>query len=445
MLDGPIFRNLVIFAIPIFISSVFQQLYATVDGAIVAHTLGTGAFAAVGSVTSVYDLLIGFAMGIGNGLAIVTARSFGSQDHDLLKRTVAASLVIGFFSSILMTVISLCFLRHLLVAIHVDASMMADAYRYIQTIVICLIVMFAYNLAAGLLRAIGNSMMPLIFLIFSSLLNIVLDLVCILVLHMGVRGAAVATVLAQGTSVILCVIYILKSTRLLVPERVHFTYDAALYREMIGQGYSMAMMSAIVSAGSVILQSGINGIDQGKGLIIAGHTAARRIYMFFNMPFTAMAQAASTFVSQNKGAGNFVRIREGMKKAYLYDAVAAGLVTVILWIVAPYCVSWIANTKDPTILGNGSLYLRFVAPNYFVLGVLMATRFALQGLGMKILPLVSSIIECIGKIVFVLLLIPRFGYLAVIVCEPVIWVVMTIQLVITFWGHPDIKAARNHE
>ena len=201
----------------------------------------------------------------------------------------------------------------------------------------------------------------------------------------------------------------------------------------------MAVMSAIVNAGSVILQSGINGL--GSKQIIAGHTAARKLYMFFNMPFTAMAQAASTFVSQNKGAENVSRIRKGMKQMYIYDIVVAALATVILLFSAPTLVTWISGTTDKTVLYNGSLYLRIVAPNYAVLGILMQTRFALQGIGQKMLPLVSSIIELVGKIIFVFALIPVFKYMAVIFCEPVIWVVMTIYLLIVFWRDPFIKEA----
>ena len=401
------------------------------DTAIVGNTLGMTSLSAIGSCAAVYDLLVGFALGIGNGLSIVTARSYGSGDEELLKKSVAASFVIGIISSI--------GIKPLLIAINVSPDLLNEAYSYIIVIVQFLVVMFAYNLCAGLLRAIGNSLMPLAFLIISSVLNIGLDLFFITQLHMGVRGAAVATVIAQGVSVVLCLIYIFKNVPLLVPEKRHFKFDAALYKELLGQGYSMAVMSAIVNAGSVILQSGINGL--GSKQIIAGHTAARKLYMFFNMPFTAMAQAASTFVSQNKGAENVSRIRKGMKQMYIYDVVVAALATVILLLSAPTLVTWISGTTDHTVLYNGSLYLRIVAPNYAVLGILMQTRFALQGIGQKMLPLVSSIIELVGKIIFVFALIPVFKYMAVIFCEPVIWVVMTIYLLIVFWRNPFIKEA----
>ncbi len=439
MLEGSIFKSLVIFMIPILISNIFQQFYNTMDTAIVGNTLGMTSLSAIGSCAAVYDLLVGFALGIGNGLSIVTARSYGSGDEELLKKSVAASFVIGIISSVVITIIASIGIKPLLIAINVSPDLLNEAYSYIIVIVQFLVVMFAYNLCAGLLRAIGNSLMPLVFLIISSVLNIGLDLFFITQLHMGVRGAAVATVIAQGVSVVFCLIYIFKNVPLLVPEKRHFKFDTALYKELLGQGYSMAVMSAIVNAGSVILQSGINGL--GSKQIIAGHTAARKLYMFFNMPFTAMAQAASTFVSQNKGAENVSRIRKGMKQMYIYDVIVAALATVILLFSAPTLVTWISGTTDKTVLYNGSLYLRIVAPNYAVLGILMQTRFALQGIGQKMLPLVSSIIELVGKIIFVFALIPVFKYMAVIFCEPVIWVVMTIYLLIVFWRDPFIKEA----
>ena len=439
LLNGPIFKALVIFAIPLFISNVFQQLYNTVDTMIVGNYLGDQSLAAIGSCTSIYDLLVGFGLGIGNGLAIVTARSFGSKDETLLKKSVASSIVIGIVVSLLITIIGSLFLYPLLQALNTPSEIINEAYSYISMITLFIIVMFAYNLCAGLMRAIGNSVMPLIFLVVSSLLNIFLDILFITQMNMGVRGAAIATVISQGASVVLCIFYIMKKAQLLLPEKEHFVFDKELYKEMLGQGFSMGFMSCIVSAGSVILQYGINGLGT---LTIAGHTAARKLYMFFNMPFTAMAMAISTFVSQNKGANQGKRIRQAMHYAYIYDIVTAIIVTVILWLFAPILVKLISGSSESVVLNNGSLYLKIVGPFYAVLGILMQTRFALQGLGKKILPLISSIIEFVGKIIFVLIFIPRFQYMAVIFCEPAIWCVMTTQLVYSLYTNPFMIAAK---
>ena len=436
LIHGPIFQSLMIFALPLLVSNLFQQLYNTVDTMVVGNYLGDVSLAAIGACTSIYDLLVGFALGIGNGLAIVTARSFGSQDKELLKKSVASSLVIGVMVSLALTIIGMTFLYPLLEILNTPLDIIQEAYSYISVIVLFIFVMFAYNLCAGLMRAIGNSVMPLVFLIVSSLLNVVLDILFITQFHMGIQGAAVATVVSQGVSVVLCIIYIFKKTQILLPSKKHFQIDEELYKELLGQGFSMGFMSSIVSAGSVILQYGINNLGY---LIIAGHTAARKLYMFFNMPFTAMALGISTFVSQNRGANQRERIQKAMKYAYIYDVIMATIVTIIILIFGSSLVKLISGSSESIVLDNGTLYLTIVGPFYAILGILMQTRYALQGLGQKLLPLVSSVIEFIGKIIFVFVFIPQFEYMAVIFCEPVIWCVMCLQLVYSLYTNPYMK------
>jgi len=436
MINGPIFRSLIMFALPLLGSNIFQQLYNTVDTMIVGYVLGEKSLAAIGACAPIYELLVGFGLGIGNGLAIVTARSYGSGDMEQLKKSVAGSMVIGAGSSLVLTLIAQIMLYPLLQILDTPPEIIDEAYSYISTITLFIIVMFAYNLCAGLMRAIGNSFMPLMFLIMSSIFNIVLDFVFIAKLNMGVRGAAVATVISQGISVIFCIIYMLKKTRILIPEKRHFAVGADLYQELLGQGLSMGFMSSIVSAGSVILQYGINGLGY---LTIASHTAARKLYTFANMPIIAMSMAFSTYASQNRGADRGDRIRTGMRVVYIYDTVAALVIVVIMCLAAPALVRLVSGSDEAVILENGARYLRYTSPFYGILGWLVATRNALQGLGQKLLPLVSSVIEFFGKIIFVVVFIPRFAYLAVIFCEPVIWCVMTAQLIYSFYTNPYIR------
>ncbi|MCI9148524.1 MAG: MATE family efflux transporter [Hungatella sp.] len=439
MIQGPIFKSLVLFALPLLGSNIFQQLYNTVDTMIVGNYLGDGSLAAIGVCTPVYELLVGFALGIGNGLAIVTARNYGSGDMEELKKSVASSLVIGLLSSLAITLVGWFCLYPLLKVLNTPPEILDEAYGYISTVTLFVLVMFAYNLCAGFLRSIGNSFMPLVFLILSSCINIVLDILFITRLNMGVRGAAAATVISQGISVILCGAYILKKTRILVPERRHFQPDKKLYRELLGQGFSMGFMGSIVSAGSVILQYGINGLGY---LVIAAHTAARKLYLFTSMPVITMGMAFSTFVSQNRGADRGDRIRRGLRYVSIYDGAVTLVVAVLMVFWAPALVKWVSGSLEAAVLENGANYLLIVSPFYVVLGVLIATRCALQGLGQKLLPLVSSVIEFFGKILFVIAFIPRFQYMAVIFCEPVIWCVMTAQLVYTFYNDGYIKSFR---
>ena len=311
LMHGPILKSLLLFMLPILISNLFQQLYNTVDTMIVGNVLGDTALAAIGSCGSIYELLVGFGIGIGNGLAIVAARSYGAQDEDLLKRTVVGSVVIGLIASLVITTAGFFGLHALLQLLDTPAEILEDAYSYIIVIDLGVVVMFMYNLCAGLLRAIGNSVMPLVFLLISSVLNVGLDLWFIAGVGMGVRGAAVATVIAQGISVVLCVLYVLARVCILIPEKKHFAVGSHLYWELFSQSISMGLMSSIVSAGSVVLQYGINGLGT---LTIAGHTAARKLFAFTEMPLISMANAGSTFVSQNRGANQPDRVRRGMRQ-----------------------------------------------------------------------------------------------------------------------------------
>ena len=435
LMHGPIFKSLVVFMLPIFVSNLFQQLYNTVDTMIVGNVLGDTALAAIGSCGSIYELLVGFGLGIGNGLAIVAARSYGAQDHDLLKKTVAGSLVIGLIASLCITLAGAVGLRPLLVLLDTPAEILEDAYRYIIVINYGVLVMFAYNLCAGLLRAIGNSFMPLVFLLLSSGLNILLDLLFIARMGMGVQGAAVATVISQGVSVLLCIAYVFAKVKLLLPEKKHFRVGRHLYWELFSQSICMGLMSIIVSAGSVVLQYGINGLGT---LVIAGHTAARKMFMFTDMPLLSMASAGSTFVSQNCGAGQPDRVRKGMKEIYLYSVVMTVAAVLLMRVAAPWMVAFVSGSSEPIVLENGARYLLWNAPFYAVLGILLSTRYALQSLGNKVLPLFSSVIELVGKVVFVVLFIPKFGYDAVILCEPIIWCVMAAYLVAVYRHDPFV-------
>ena len=429
LMHGPIFRSLVLFMLPILISNLFQQLYNTVDTMIVGNVLGDTALAAIGSCGAIYELLVGFGLGIGNGLAIVAARAYGAQDEDLLKRTVAGSLVIGLVASLTITTAGFFGLRPLLQLLDTPAEILEDAYRYIIVIDLGVLVMFFYNLCAGLLRAIGNSVMPLVFLLISSGLNVALDLWFIAGLGMGVQGAAVATVIAQGISVVLCILYVMRRVPLLLPARKHWAVGQHLYWELFSQSISMGLMSSIVSAGSVVLQYGINGLGT---LTIAGHTAARKLFSFTSMPLISMANAGSTFVSQNRGAAQPERVRKGMRTMYLCSVVIMAAEVVLMQLFARQLVQLISGSTAPLVLENGARYLMWNAPFYAVLGVLLCTRYALQSLGQKVLPLFSSVIELVGKVIFVLVFIPRYAYNAVILCEPIIWCFMAAYLVAVY-------------
>ena len=438
-LHGPIVKSLVLFAIPMLISSLFQQLYNMVDTMIIGHYLGDDSLAAMGACSSIYSLIVGFALGIGSGMSIVNARSYGAGDLDKLKRSVASSICIGLCVAAVATIFGGILLRPILELLHTPENIIEEAYLYVSTIVSGVAITMTYNLCSGMLRAIGNSFMPLVFLIVSSILNVFLDLVMIVQFSMGVRGAALATVMSQAVSAVLCAAYIVKKTPILVPKKEHFRYDAELWKELFAQGISMALMGSIVSIGTVILQYAINGFGS---LTIVAHMAARKIYSLFCLAINVTSMAVSTFVSQNKGAGNRERIVKVMKYAYIYDVLAAGVITFALWAFGEQMVIWLTGTKDPIVLENAVLYLRLIGPFLAILGMLLQTRSALQGIGEKLLPIMSSVIEMVGKILFAVFIIPKMGYFAVIICEPIIWCVMVAELLWAFWRNGFVRGER---
>lgn len=426
LLKGNILRSLLVFAIPLMLANFFQQLYNTADTVIVGHFLGDDSLAAMGATSPVYELLVGFALGVGNGMSIVAARFFGMGDRERLKQAVAGSLVIGLLLSIAIMLIARLGLYRILQLLDTPADIMDEAYSYIGAVTMFVGVMFIYNLAAGMLRAVGNSVTPLLFLIFSSFLNIILDILFVGYTGMGILGAAVATVISQGVSAVLCIIFLLKKCRRLIPSGRHFRVEGWLYKELAGQGFSMGFMLCIVSLGTVILQYSVNGF--GK-LLIAGHTAARKLDYFCMMPLNTMGLAFSTFVSQNYGAGNKERIRSGIKAVNLLALGYSVFITVIIWMTAPVLIKLISGSSETDVINNGALYIRMNVPFYPIVGIVFNLRNSLQGLGRKLVPLVASVLECLGKIIFVIVMNPFMGYWGVIICEPSIWIVMAAQLI----------------
>lgn len=433
---GAILPTLLQFAWPILISNIFQQLYNTADTMIVGRYLGEESLAAVGATGAIFELIIGFAIGVSNGMGIVIARQYGAREEEQVKRSVAAASLISLVLSAVMMTVGLLGIRPLLGLLGTPAAIAEQSYSYISLILMGIGVTFAYNLGAGLLRAIGNSLTALYILVFAAFLNIVLDFYFITELGLGVRSAGLATIISQGLAALLCVIYIAKKVPILVPQKEHVVWDKGLYGELLSQGLAMGFMFTIVSIGTVTLQTAINSFGV---LIIGAQTTARRLMALSLMPMTAVAASMTTFVSQNLGAKQLTRIVQGLK-------VAVGLVVGWGLIAMALMYSWgnvftqlVSGSTEPELLTNATLYLKIATPLYPVLGCLFTFRNALQGLGNKVMPMVSSVIELFGKVGFVLFVIPKLGYLGVMICEPLIWVAMTIQLTLSLRREPLIQ------
>lgn len=429
LIDGPILPTLLSFAFPILLSNIFQQLYNTSDVMIVGRFLGQKSLAAVGATSAIFDLIVGFAVGVGNGMGIIIARNYGAKNDDQLRKSVAATAVIGVILSLFVISIGVVGLYPLLQFLGTPSAIIAQSYLYISTIVNGVAVTFDYNLCAGLLRAVGDSLAALYFLIIAAVLNILLDLYFITQLHLGVQSAGIATIIAQSFSALLCFFYIRKKVPFLPPNRNDFVWDQRLYQDLISQGFTMGLMSSIVSIGTVILQSAINKLGM---TIISAQISARRIMSFALLPMAAISTSMTTFTSQNFGAKQFRRIQKGVKQACLLSFVWSIIVAILLFFTSPFLTSLISGSTNPNLIANASLYLQISSCFYPVLGCLLILGNSLQGIGRKLTPLISSFIELTGKILFVFFIIPHTGYMGVILCEPLIWIPMTLQLIIIY-------------
>ena len=439
LLEGPILRAMIAFAIPIMIANIFQQLYNTVDIMIVGRFLGEESLAAVGATVAIFELIVGFALGIGNGMGIVIARHYGAGNYEKLKRAVAATFVIGGVLSVIIAVLGNFTLYPLLELLGTPSNIIDQSYEYSYLIVVFVGVTLAYNLCAGLLRAVGDSKAALYFLIFAAIINTVLDIYFIAYLHMGVRSAGVATIISQGISAVLCFNYIRRKTPFLIPTKKHFTWNKKLYSDLFSQGLAMGLMFSVVSIGTVILQTSINALGP---VIISAQTSARRIMMFSLLPVGSMSATITTFTSQNFGARQYRRIVEGLRKGALVTIIWSVFICIMLFFASPYLNELITGSNDEELIYQASLYLKISSAFYPFLAILLVLRNALQGLGQKMMPLVSSIIEMLGKILFVIFIIPSAGYLGVIFVEPILWVIMAAQLYYAFRKEPVIRSLK---
>lgn len=430
LLSSPIVSSLLTFALPILISNALQQFYNAADTTIVGNFLGFRSLAAIGATSAIYELIVGFAIGIANGMGIVVARHFGAGDIEKIKKAVAGSIVIGSVLSLAVMLVGGVWLYGLLRLVHIPENIINEAYSYIYIIMIFFFLTFFYNWSASMLRAIGNSLTPLLILLLTSVINIGLDILFITKFNTGIKGAAIATVISQAISALLCIVYMYIKADILIPKLKHFKYNYYVYADLSTQGFAMGFMSSIVSIGTVILQTAVNGMGV---TIIAAQTTGRRIMFFLMMPMSSLATALTTFVSQNFGAGNKSRIKSAVKYANIINTIWSIISVVFVYTLSIPFIRFISGSYDKELIANAKLYIAMAAPFFWALGILFNLRNALQGMDRKIEPLISSCIELICKIAFVLFVIPHVGYTGVVLTEPIIWVVMVLQLAYSFY------------
>lgn len=427
--QGNVAKLLLFFAFPTLLSNVFQQFYNLADTAIAGHILGDNALVAIGASSTVNSLVLSFAWGLNGGFGIIIAQCFGAKDFKKLKKSVAISLSINVLLSLIVCIFSIFMSRPMLQALNTPAARLNEANSYISVILVFIIAPMLYNLEAVILRSIGDSKTPLYFLIFSSVLNIILDYVLIKFTQMGVKGAAVATVLAQLLSVILCFVVILKNFKIIRLKKNDFHFSASLFKNMMSAGMAMAVMNSIFSIGSIIMQGSINALGED---IIAAHLGSRKVAEMFMQPLVTIGTACSTFVGQNYGALKIGRIKASIKYSTIYSLIWSVFTFFILWFFGGQIARLVTGSASQVVFDNTQMYLRINAPFYFVLGLLFTLRFSIQSVDRKMPPIISSSMELASKIAAAYLFIPLWGYLGACIAEPLSWTLGAIYLLFVF-------------
>lgn len=430
MTQGNPARLLLAFSLPIFLGNLLQQCYNLADTALAGHMLGDAALAEIGATAALYSLITGFAFGFNNGMALLVSRFFGSGDKNKMRQAICWMVLLAAGIGMLITAGLLLLRRPLLLALQTPSDILPGAQRYITIILAGIPLTMAYNLESGLLRAVGNSVTPLLLLLFSCGLNVGLDNLFMGPLKWGVQGAAVATVLAQGFSSVLGFIYIWLRCPDLRFGRRQCRTEPGFVSEIFLTGLSMALMSTIFSIGSVILQSSINAL--GK-IYIAAQVGGRRLVELFMMPGTALSTSIATYVSQNYGAGRRTRIMKGIKTACWMYMLWWLVALVFAFTVAPNAVRLVTGSQNNAVIGHALLYIQVSIPLFPPMGCLVIMRNALQGMRHRVAPLLCSSLELIGKILFSIWLVPVGGYVAVCACEPVTWVVCCLFILGAAW------------
>ena len=425
--EGTPWKQILLFSIPIFWGNVFQLLYSLVDTKIVGSTLGPEALAAVGSVSTLHTLMTGFLNGLTLGFSLITAMCFGAKNRKRLKKTFAAAISLGVLTTLALVLMLMIFLHPVLNLLHVPQAQFEMAYAYISVLIVGLFATLFYNLCANTLRAIGDALTPLIFLIVATVSNIGLDYLFILGFQMGVQGAAYATVLAQLLSVVLCLIRIFRKFPILHIQKEDFRFDRELMAEMYKSGLSMGLMSCLVGIGTILLQSAINTL--GTTVIVA-HTAARKVFELVSLPNSVLGSAMATYCGQNYGARRFDRIRQGIRASLIIAAVWAVVVFLICHTIEGKLIQFVASTTNPDVIYWGSTYLKVDMSFIVICGVIVILRNSMQGFGDRVIPVFSSCIELAGKIIFAFVFAPMFAYWGIIWAEPMVWIAMVIPLIV---------------
>ena len=430
MTNGSPMKLILGFSIPLLFGYLFQQFYNLVDTLIVGRFLGVDALAAVGSTGSLNFLIIGFCMGVCNGFAIPLAHKFGAGDYRGLRAFMVNAIYLSAIFAVVMTAVTVVFCRPILELMRTPDNIIDGAYLYIVIIFAGIPATYLYNLISAIIRSMGDSKTPVVFLVISSVMNIALDLVFIINIHLGVAGASLATVISQAVSGIGCLIYSWKKFEILHMHHEETRISGRHIYILCKMGVPMGLQYSITAIGSVVIQTAINSLGS---IAVASVTAGQKIGMFFCCPFDALGGTMATYAGQNAGAGKVDRIRQGVRSATLIGGIYSIAACIVLTVFGGVIPLLFVDASETVVIHQAHQFLTFNSLFYIPLTIVNVWRFTIQGMGYSLLAILAGVCEMIARAMVGFLLVPIFGYIIICFASPLAWLLADAFLIPAFF------------
>lgn len=418
-------KLILMFMVPVYLGNIFQQFYNLADAMVAGRFLGVDALAAIGSTTSLIFLVIGWLNGITSGFAILIAQCFGAGKYDQMRHYLAMSIYLCIGFTILMTAGLLRFNVPILEMMNAPDELVRDIADYLAIIYGGLFVTAAYNGLAAVLRALGDSRSPLYFLIISAIINVFLDIIFIAYFHMGVEGCGYATVIAQGISAILCLVYMIKKFSILKLEKRNWEFSFSSAAKLLGLGVPMGLQFSITAIGTIIVQGAVNIYGAAY---MAGYSAAGKIQNMISTIFIAYGATIATYVSQNRGAGKMERVHQGVRICQIMILITSVFVMGAVWFGGPFLTALFIENTETEAMEAAMVYYKAVVLFYPFLGSIFLYRNALQGLGYGLVPMMGGVFELLARAA-VIMAAGGFGFLGVCMADPMAWLAALIPIV----------------
>lgn len=423
MTKGSPIKLIIQFMIPMCLGNIFQQFYNIADSIIAGQFLGVDALAAIGSTGSLIFLVTGWLNGLTSGFSVWVAQWFGARKTDRMRHFIAMSIYICVAFVVVMTVGLLAANEPILRLMNAPENLLDDISSYMVIIYAGLVVTCAYNALAAVLRALGDSKSPLYFLIVSAVINVVLDIAFIVIFHMGVEGCAYATVIAQGISALLCLVYIIKKFPVLRLKKEDFRFSVNTVKKLLGLGIPMGLQFSITAIGTIIVQGAINVYG---AVYMAGFSAAGKIQNIICTVFVAFGATIATYVGQNRGAGKMDRVKQGVRLTQMMILVCSVVLMAVIHFFGKYMIFLFIDPAETEVLHAAEIYFNIVSWAYPFLGSIFLYRNALQGMGYGFVPMMGGVFELVARAAIVFVAAANAGFAQVCMSDPAAWIAALI-------------------